>query len=48
MSVDTNINNFIRSIAEEKYAEAHKYLQLVLAEKFKQKVRTAIKSQRLF
>ena len=48
MSVRTTIKNFIRCIAEEKYAEAHKYLQLALTEKFKQKVRTAIKSQRLF
>lgn len=48
MSVKKNILQFIRCMAEENYAEANKYLKLVVTEKFKQKIRTAIATQRLF
>lgn len=48
MSVRKTILKFIRCLAEEKYAEADKYLKLVVNEKFKQKIRTAIATQKLF
>jgi len=35
-------------MVEENYADAHKYLKLVVTEKFKTKIRRAIKTQRLF
>lgn len=48
MKSNRQILEFIKCIAEEKYAQAHKYLKLVVVEKFKNKIRRAVKTQRLF
>lgn len=48
MKSDRQILEFVKCITEEKYAQAHKYLKLLVVEKFKGKIRRAIKTQRLF
>jgi len=48
MNVNTSILNFIRRITEENYAAANKYLKLALTEKLKNKIKSAVKTQRIF
>ena len=44
----SNIEKFIKCIAEENYAKAHKYLKLVLEEKLKARIAKAVRTQRIF
>jgi len=48
MSSKRNILNFIKCIAEEKYAQADKYLKLVVVEQLKARIAKAVKTQRIF
>ena len=47
MNEDNNIQQFIKSIIQKNYAEANKYLQGVLDEKLKSRIRNSAKN-RLF
>jgi ribosomal protein S3AE len=48
MSQKQAIKKIIRCISEKNYAEADKYLKLVVTEKMKSRIRKAIATQNIF
>lgn len=48
MSSQKTIIKYIRCIQEKNYAMAHKYLKRIVLEKVKDRIREAIKTQRVF
>lgn len=46
MSTRKSLEEFIRCVVEEKYAQAHKYLHQTLVEKYKNKIRKAAKKSK--
>ena len=48
MSTKQLITKFLQHLVEKNYAEANKYMEKAVAEKFKNKIRSAIKANKLF
>lgn len=42
------ITKFLQCLVEKNYAQANKYMEMAVAEKFKKKIRSAIKTKNLF
>jgi hypothetical protein len=42
------IKKFLQHLVEKNYAQANKYMEMAVAEKFKKKIRSAIKATNLF
>lgn len=48
MNTKQLIAKFLQYLVEKNYAEANKYMEMAVAEKFKKKIRSAIKTKTLF